>query len=294
MSTLTVLSAARPALLLALLLLAGPVVAVRAHAAEAPAPGPTLAREDTMTTSVPEVLVRAPRVTLDEILDRIARGERRRDSLLVDQSFVATMRVMGAKTEDGPPFLLEESAWQVYRRKPADARSVMLRRTTRKPEKPKDKKKVNMQVSFGADMSEQVVNHAFRPEERRNFRYHIVGRDIVGGHVIYRIRFEPKSLLDPAAPSGLVWVDANEFVILRQEVEFERSPSALIVKDIDKVVIERVRVGSFWMLHKVLIRAKFRFALPDLGRRAEIAMLFDRYTINTGLADSLFVGGEKP
>lgn len=294
MSNLPVLGAARPTPLLALMLVACLAFVAHSNAAESPAPGPTLAREDTMTTSVPEVLVRAPRVTLDEILDRIARGERRRDSLLVDQSFVATMRVMGAKTDDGPPYLLEESAWQVYRRKPADARSVMLRRTTRKPKKPKDKKKVNVQVTFGADMSEQVVNHAFRPEERRNFRYHIVGRDIVGGHVIYRIRFEPKSLLDPAAPSGLVWVDANEFVILRQEVEFERSPSPLIVKDIDKVVIERVRVGSFWMLHKVLIRAKFRFPLPDLGRRAEIAMLFDRYTLNTGLADSLFVGGEKP
>ena len=293
MSNLTVPRAARPALLLALLLFACLPFVSRSSTAESPAPGPTLAREDTMTTSVPEVLVRAPRVTLDEILDRIARGERRRDSLLVDQSFVATMRVMGAKTDDGPPFLLEESAWQVYRRKPGDARSVMLRRTTRKPDKPKDKKKVNLQVTFGADMSEQVVNHAFRPEERRNFRYRILGRDIVGGHVIYRIRFEPKSLLDPAAPSGQVWVDANEFVILRQEVEFERSPSPLFVKDIDRVVIERVRVGAFWMLHKVLIRAKFRFSMPDFGKRAEIGMLFDRYTINTGLADSLFVGGEK-
>ena len=118
MSNPTVPRAARPALLLALLLFACLPFVSRSSAAEPPAPGPTLAREDTMTTSVPEVLVRAPRVTLDEILDRIARGERRRDSLLVDQSFVATMRVMGAKTDDGPPFLLEESAWQVYRRKP--------------------------------------------------------------------------------------------------------------------------------------------------------------------------------
>ena len=257
-------------------------------------PGPTLAREDTLTTSVPEIIVRAPRVTLDEILDRIARGERRRDSLMVDQSFVATMRVMGAKTEAGPGYMVEESAWQVYRRKPNLSRSLMLRRTTRKPEKPKDKKNVNVEVSFGGDMSEKIVNHAFRPEERRNFRYRILGRDIVGGHVIYRIRFEPKSLLDPSLPSGLVWVDANEFVILRQEVEFERSPVPLIIKDIDHIVIERVRIGEFWMLHKVLMRAKFRFPVPDFGRRADFALMFDRYTINAGVPDSVFVGVEKP
>ena len=46
--------------------------------APAGAQGPTLAVEDTMHTAVPEVLVRAPRVTLDEILDRVARGEKRR------------------------------------------------------------------------------------------------------------------------------------------------------------------------------------------------------------------------
>src|SRR5262249_57859228 len=103
-------------------------------AAATPSPGPTLAREDTMYTSVPEVLVRAPRVTLDEILERIARGERRRDSLLVDQSFVATMRVMHAKDDHSPPQLLEETVSQVYRRKPDKARTLLLRRTRERPE----------------------------------------------------------------------------------------------------------------------------------------------------------------
>src|SRR5882724_8658109 len=91
-------------------------------------PGPTLAREDTMHTSVPEVLVRAPRVTLDEILDRIARGERRRDSLLVDQSFVITVRVMHARDDRAPAELLSESVSQVYLKKPDWARTLLLRR----------------------------------------------------------------------------------------------------------------------------------------------------------------------
>ena len=53
--------------------------------------GPTLAREDTLHTEVPEVLVAAPRVTLDEILDRVARGEARRESLLTEQAFTAAV-----------------------------------------------------------------------------------------------------------------------------------------------------------------------------------------------------------
>src|SRR5437867_2555507 len=65
----------------ALMLASGPRMDLMANALAVtltlaqPAParsGPTMAREDTMHTEVPEVLVAAPRVTLDEILDRVA------------------------------------------------------------------------------------------------------------------------------------------------------------------------------------------------------------------------------
>ena len=253
---------------------------------------PTLAREDTMYTSVPEVLVSAPRVTLDEILDRIARGERRRDSLLVDEAFIATVRLMHAKDDHSPAELLEETVSQVYRRKPGAARTLLLRRTLGKPDKKKDK--TGVQVNFRGDMSEEIVNFAFRPEARRDFRYHIVGRDIIGNHVIYRIRFEPRSLLDPTQPSGLVWVDTNDFVILRQELEFSRSPMPLILRNIDRMVIERERVGDFWMLHKLLLRAHFTIPLPQVGRRLDMSMMFDRYALNSGLPDSIFTSIGQP
>lgn len=279
-------------IVVALLCLAGLAAAARPATAAGPASTPTLAREDTMYTSVPEVLVRAPRVTLDEILDRIARGERRRDSLLVDESFIATVRLMHAKDDAAPAELLEETVSQVYRRKPDMSRTLLLRRTLGKPDKKKDKGGV--QVNFRSDMSEEIVNFAFRPDSRRQFRYHIEGRDIVGGHVIYRIRFEPKSLLDPGSPSGLVWVDTNDFVILRQVLQFERSPMPLILKNIDQMIVERERVGDFWMLHKVLLRAHFTIPLPQLGRRMDMSLLFDHYALNSGLADSVFTSTGQP
>ena len=223
---------------------------------------------------------------------RIARGESRRDSLLVDEAFIATVRLMHAKDDHSPAELLEETVSQVYRRKPNDARTLLLRRTLGKPEKKKGKGGV--QVNFRGDMSEEVVNFAFRPEARRDFRYHIEGRDIVGNHVIYRIRFEPKSLLDPTQPAGLVWVDTNDFVILRQELEFTRSPMPLILKNIDRMIVERERVGEFWMLHKVLLRAHFTIPLPQLGKRMDMSLLFDRYALNSGLPDSIFTSIGQP
>src|SRR6266571_1427225 len=187
-------------------------------------PGPTLAIEDTLHTEVPEVVVRAPRVTLNEILDRVARGEARRESLLTDQTFLATARMVGHAADQGKaPELLSETVVRVYKKRPDKAREVVLRHFEAYPPK-RRAPRAKAEIQFGPDMGEEIVNFAFRPAARRDWRYHIAGRDIVGGHVIYRLAFEPRSLLMPGNPRGLVWVDTNDFVIVRQEVSFERSP----------------------------------------------------------------------
>lgn len=266
-----------------------PLLAVVLAAALAPA-GPTLAVEDTMHTAVDEVLVRAPRVTLGEILDRVARGEARRESLLTDQSFLATARVVAHADERGrTPELMSETVFRVYRKRPDKSRTVVLRRYEARP--PKDKRpRAKAEVRFGPGMGEEIVNFAFRPEARRDYRYHIAGRDIVGGHVIYRIAFEPRSLLDPGNPSGLVWVDTNDFVIVRQEVRFERSPVPLFLERINRLVIERTQVDGHWVLSRVLVRATATLPLPRLGRSFDLGLRIEDYALNTGLADSLFAG----
>jgi hypothetical protein len=262
-------------------------------------PGPTLAVEDTMHTSVPEVLIRAPRVTLDEILDRVARGEARRDSLMQDQTFLSTARVV---RNDGPhgaePIM--ETVSRVYKKRPDRVRSITLR-AWEKPDKKaskeskdsKGKKDDDVSVEFRGDMSEEIVNFAFRPEARRQYSYRIVGRDLAGNHLIYRIEFKPRSLLDPAVPSGLVWVDTNDFVIVRQEVNFEHSPIPILLKGVRRMVIERTRVGPYWVLGRVLMRVEMTVAMPKFGRSFDFALSFDQYQINHGLADSLFVAAHK-
>src|SRR5580765_630362 len=104
----------------------------------APGEGPTLAKEDTMRTDVSTVLVKAPRVTLEEILDRVARGEARRDSLLRDQSFTATLRVMRDTESKKPPVLFAESVSKVYKKKPDMLRTVELRHYEEQPDKGDD------------------------------------------------------------------------------------------------------------------------------------------------------------
>jgi len=249
---------------------------------------PTMAVEDTMRTEVPEVLVRAPRVTLDEILSRVARGEARRESLMTDQTFTVTIRVVG-RVEDPkkPPKLLVENVVRVYKKRPGKVRSVLLRNYRPKP----DKKGDDPDIQIRTGMDEEIVNFAFRPEARRDFQYHIAGRDVLGNHLIYRIAFEPRSVLDPTIPSGLVWVDTNEFVIVRQEVRFDRSPIPLFLKEINRMVIERQRVEDHWVLKRVLLRAETSIPFPQIGRTFDFGIFYDDYAVNTGLPDSLFAAG---
>jgi hypothetical protein len=254
----------------------------------APPAGPTLAVEDTMHTEVPPVLVSAPRVTIEEILARVARGERRRDSLMTDQSTRVTVRLMRNADRRRPAELLTETVARVFKKKPDKVRTQVLRNYVADQKKGKSGVKVEMRPTAGMD--EEIVNFAFRPESRRLFRYRILGRDLVGGHLIYRIAFEPRSLLDPTTPRGTVWVDTNEFVIVRQEIAFDRSPVPPFLKDVNRLVIERANVGGYWVLSRVLMRAEAAVPLPKVGRSFDFTMRFDDYAINQGLPDSLFAG----
>ncbi len=261
------------------------ILAAALAAPPAPGTSPTLAVEDTLHTEVSEVLVRAPRVTLAEILARVARGEARRESLLVDQSVLVTTRLVRNPTRARDTAqLVHETVVRLYRKKPGKVRTDLLREYDAQPKK----RGAEMRVDFGPGMGEDIVNFAFQPGSWREFRYRIVGRDLVGGHVVYRIAFEPRSLLDPAVPSGLVWIDTNDFVIVRQEVRFERSPMPLLLKGIDRLVVERERVGSFWMLKRVLARIELTLPMPRVGRSFDFAINFDQYAINTGLDDRWF------
>jgi hypothetical protein len=253
------------------------------------APGPTLATEDTMRTEVAPVLVSAPRVTLDEILGRVARGERRRDSLMTDQSVLVTARLVRNGDAKSPARLLSETVMRVYKKKPDRVRTQVLRDYKSGDEKRKSAR-TTVSVRARGGMDEEVVNFAFRPEARRQYRYRILGRDLVGDHLVYRIAFEPRSLLDPSAPRGLVWIDTNDFVIVHQELIFDRSPAAPFIKDVKRVVIERANVGGFWVLKRVLLRAEATVPLPQVGRNFDFSLRFDDYAINRGLPDSLFAG----
>ena len=256
------------------------------------APGPTLAVEDTMHTEVPEVLVRAPRVTLAEILDRVAAGEARRDSLLRDQTYLITARAVGHADDGKTPQLIEETVLRVWQRRPNQSRSLELRHWYAKPPKDEDSRS-GVRVEVGGGMDEDIVNFAFQPSARRDYTYRIAGREILGDHLIYQLAFEPRSALDVFAPSGVVWVDTRDFVIVRQEVTFRQSPVPLFLRGIERMVVERQQVDGFWVLHRLLVRARTTIPIPKYGTSMDFSLQFTEYAVNHGVPDSLFASPAK-
>ena len=80
-----------------------------------------------MPGMLPEVVVRAPRQTLDEILRHVAEGEAHRDSLMKDQAFTLLLRMVGRDTKQAPDAKSElyyESAYRVYQKAPDRMRTV--------------------------------------------------------------------------------------------------------------------------------------------------------------------------
>lgn len=238
------------------------------------------------TTTLPEYLVVAPRVTLDEILRRVAAGEARRDSLMRDQAYTVFLKVVYTDGE-GDTEVARDVVSRVFKRRPDQAREVRLRE--------EGDEMYDFRVS--GSMGESYVSFAFRPESRSKYDFTILERLWVGGHVIYRIAFEPKSKVDPL-PSGLVWIDTNEFVIVRQEFGYKNgSPLPLLLKSFENCVVERTRVdGDWWVWTRFFVRIETTSALrwgaklggKNLGERIDLSIARTDWQVNRGLPDSLF------
>jgi len=257
---------------------------------------PVLATEDTVriaSGTMPEYLVTAPRVTLDEILRRVNAGEVRRDSLMQDQAFTRILKVVyrydTTDTTKHPVTQLDD-ARRVFKKRPDRLREVPLRHVT-------PKKNDDVDVETNAGMGEQVASFAFEPRERGNYQFKILDRKWLGGHVIYQIGFEPKSDLDPL-PSGKVWIDTNEYVIVREEFWYhDRSPAPLFLEGIDRCVVERSRVdGPWWVITRVFGRVRLagpvvtfaNIGKDRVSKTIDFSAKYIDWQVNRGLPDSLF------
>jgi len=266
--------------------------------------GPTLALEDTLRAAaagqVPEILVTAPRQSLDEILRHVQEGEAHRDSLIQDQAYTLLLRLTGREEGGGGstrPELYLETADRIYQKRPSRSRTVHLKEWSRWKKDRNDDEPVR--VNAGPDMSEQFVAFAFDPALRARFIFTIEDRKLVGDHVVYILGFRPRSDID-LLPAGRAWVDTNDFVILREEFSYrDRSPAPLFLQSIDSCVLERTLVDQrYWVVSRVLARVTVTDPVRWMGRLSrqkipkvlDLALAREEWIVNGGMPDSLFSG----
>ena len=266
--------------------------------------GPTLAEEDTIpipSALMPTVFVTAPRVTLDEILRRVAEGEARRDSQMVDQAFTFYGRVTYLDADNKAPSGAKtkiEYVSRVYKKRPDLVREVPLR-THSDIDK---KSNADVTMDAGPSMREQIVSFAFEARARARFNFKIEDRKWIGGHVVYLISFKPKSLVD-LLPEGRAWIDTNDFVIVREEFWYrDRSPVPLLFKRLDSCVVERTRVDDkWWVVSRILARIQVtsmtrmfaRMAKEPLTPTVDFVATQTDWKVNQGIPDSVFAGMRK-
>lgn len=287
-------------LLVATLVLAGPALAqeLPPHPEKVSA-GPIFAVEDTIpvpSALLPVQIVSASRVTLDEILRRVAEGEARRDSLMQDQSFLMLAALTYVDPKSKTTVRQWEQATQVYRKRPDKIRTVVLKSMS------KFKDDDGQGVQVGPRMTEELVDFAFQPRTRSRFHFAIAERHIVGDRVVYVISFTPRSKLDPL-PTGRAWIDTKEFVIVRQEFWYrDRSPAPLFLEGIDSCVIERTQAdGKWWVLSRVLARVRVtslarwaaRIGKEKLTPVVDFTLAMQDWKVNHGIDDSVFAVGKK-
>jgi hypothetical protein len=265
--------------------------------------GPVLADEDTIpipSALMPVFEVTASRVSLDEILRRVAEGEAHRDSLMLDQSYTLSARITyldaDAKAPTGAKTRVDY-AGKVYKKRPDKVREIPLRQRS-------DFKDQGEGFDMGAapTMREQIASFAFEPRARARFNFRIEDRRIVAGHVIYVISFTPRSVLD-GLPEGRAWIDTNDFVIAREEFWYHGvSPAPLFFKRIDSCVVERSKIdGKWWVVTRILARvqvtsmARFfaKMAKEPLTPTIDFVGTQTDWKINQGIDDAVFAAVKK-
>jgi hypothetical protein len=80
---------------------------------------------------------------------------------------------------------------------------------------------------------------------------------------------------------------------VREELDFNRSPAPLILIGIDRMVVERERIVGHWVLLRALFRLTMTVPMPTVGRRFDLALLYDDYALNQGIDDAMFEGTSR-
>lgn len=283
---------------------AGAVLAAAAGAEPAPADSALeslrghrwiFAAEDTARIpaffEMSEIRIRADRLRIGDIVRQcIEREEELRARIETHEYTMLSTAVFSydGDGEEADRQRVMERADRVFFRKPGEERAVPLRRSTyelvrgeRREWAPDPDDGPAVQVGY-----DDLTNLPFYLEDKDDYDFRILSREIVGDRVIYEVRLTPRSDFE-IAPEGTIWIDTSTFSILREEFDFgDRVPLPMVIRRIGPYVRERERVGDLWVWKRIVIRVELRGVLQwidrDVPDAAEWVVLFGDHRVNQG------------
>lgn len=235
--------------------------------------GVFIAAEDTipfLDGTADTVLVTAPRVSVAEVVRRIGERMRADEERMGDHAWTSIVRIVARKNDR------ERTEYEVVTRERFGRDGTYQNARVREVErKYKDGALAEEKVDEEIESRWQAVTETagvipFSLESGDEYNYEIVRRSLFHDHLIYEIRYAPKSRFK-ALPEGTVWIDFSDFVIRRLEGRMVESvPAPMFVRSIPYFKARRVKRGDFWLLDDLMARVELRRVLPGIPASVEL------------------------
>jgi len=256
---------------------------------------PTIAAEDTFGVQVKyetrTIEVQAKQVTLRDILERTREGEKKRREAVSDLAYTEKVRVtlMGDRhSKEKRRFF--ENATRVYWKSPDRTMRVQLGERKYGDQDSTESIVPKAQVGIEVDDALDFAQGPFYLEQIDDYNYHISDRRLYPDRIIYAVQFEPRSNFEPLSIAGTFWIDTADFVVVHEEMKFDRNPAPLLLKSIDHIVRERRRMDGRWVITRIQVVADMRSALMIGFGRVEMEANYSDFAFNAGVPDSVFQG----
>lgn len=131
-----------------------------------------------------------------------------------------------------------------------ERRTARLRRAKREYEDgrlKKDKLDTDIDRQWSEEAGDLAMDMPFLLTSGGRYRYEILERKLIDGHLLFAIGFEPRDSFSPGI-AGTVWIDYGDLVIRRMDGRLAGpSPAPLFVADVPRFTWKQRQQGDHWV-----------------------------------------------
>ncbi len=209
------------------------------------------------------MVVTAPPVTVEEVIEAIAQRMERDNYLMRDYEYttLVTQVLRDEPGAEGGDYKIEEYALRHHFSSELGGQVAKLWERSREyegGEQVEDEVDEEVSAEFLPMQGDLIEAMPFSKNGGQRYHYNILDRKLVGNNLIYKISFQPKVKFE-ALPKGTIWVDYSNWVIRKFEAEMtDAVPFPMFLKSVPVYRMSQERFGEFWFPTEVFMRIQLR------------------------------------